>query len=156
MINKGVNLDGVETVADGKTFYWKGKYHDNMNQRDTLATELNTLENFKPIVPDVFKNAEVVLLGNLAPDVQMSVLEQLDEDHNGVVILDTMNFWMDIALDRLKEVIAKVDVITINDEEARQLSGKYALVEAAAEIHKMGPENVIIKKGSTEHYCFGQ
>ena len=143
--NKGMNVDGLEIVPDGKTFFWSGKYHNDMNSRDTLATELNVLETFQPVVPDTYADAEVVMLGNLHPLVQLSVIEQMNAPK--LVVLDTMNFWMDIALDDLKKVITKVDVITINDEEARQLSGEYSLVNAAKKISKMGPKYVVIKKG---------
>ena len=142
---KGINTQGLEIVKDGKTFFWSGKYHNDMNSRDTLATELNVLETFTPQVPDSYKDAEVVMLGNLHPMVQMSVIEQMNDPK--MVVLDTMNFWMDIALDDLKKVIAKVDVITINDEEARQLSGAYSLVNASKIIMEMGPKHVVIKKG---------
>ncbi|KQC32144.1 sugar kinase [Nonlabens sp. YIK11] len=143
--DRGMNIEGIEIVTDGKTFFWSGKYHNDMNTRDTLATELNVLADFNPIVPEHFKDANVVMLGNLHPAVQLGVIEQTkDADLH---ILDTMNFWMDSALDLLKEVIAKVDVITINDEEARQLSGEYSLVTAAKKIHEMGPKYVVIKKG---------
>ncbi len=141
-----IGIEGIEVVPDGKTFFWSGRYHNDMNSRDTLVTELNVLENFEPKVPDSAKDSEVVLLGNLAPSVQMSVLDQMNKKPK-LVILDTMNFWMDIALEDLKKVIARVDVITINDAEARQLSGEYSLVKAARKIHEMGPEFVIIKKG---------
>lgn len=143
--DRGMNIDGVEIVKDGKSFFWSGKYHNDMNSRDTLATELNVLADFNPIVPENFKNAEVVMLGNLHPAVQLGVIEQTPEAK--LIVLDTMNFWMDSALDLLHQVIAKVDVITINDEEARQLSGEYSLVNAAKKIHKMGPKYVVIKKG---------
>ncbi len=143
--NKGLNVEGLEIVENGKTFFWSGRYHNDMNSRDTLATELNVLETFSPVVPEGYKNAEVVMLGNLHPMVQMSVIEQMASPK--LVVLDTMNFWMDIALDDLKKVIAKVDVITINDEEARQLSGEYSLVNAAKKILTMGPTYVVIKKG---------
>ena len=145
---KGKNLDtsGIEVVKDGKTFFWSGKYHNNMNNRDTLATELNTLADFNPVVPKAYTNAEVVMLGNLHPLVQASVLDQM-ENTPKLVVLDTMNFWMDCALDDLINVIKRVDVITINDEEARQLTGEYALVTAAQKIHEMGPKYVVIKKG---------
>lgn len=143
--DRGMNIDGVEIVKDGKTFFWSGKYHNDMNTRDTLATELNVLADFNPVVPESFKDAEVVMLGNLHPAVQLSVIEQTPNAK--LIVLDTMNFWMDSALDLLHEVIAKVDVITINDEEARQLSGEYSLVNAAKKIHEMGPKYVVIKKG---------
>ena len=144
--NKGLNMEGMEIVKGGKTFYWKGRYHNDLNSRDTLVTELNTLGDFNPVVPESYKNAEIVVLGNLHPLVQLSVLEQM-KNKPKLAILDTMNFWMDSALEDLKKVIAKVDVITINDEEARQLSGEYSLVTAARKIHAMGPKFVVIKKG---------
>jgi sugar/nucleoside kinase (ribokinase family) len=144
--SKGINMDGLEVVKGGKTFFWKGKYHNDLNTRDTLVTELNTLENFQPKVPKEYKDAEIVVLGNLHPLVQLSVLQQMDARPK-LSILDTMNFWMDSALEDLKKVIAEVDVITINDEEARQLSGEYSLVAAARKIQEMGPRFVVIKKG---------
>ncbi|GAA4245242.1 MULTISPECIES: PfkB family carbohydrate kinase [Winogradskyella] len=144
--NRNVNIDGVEIVKDGKTFFWSGKYHNDMNSRDTLATELNVLEHFNPIVPEDYKDSEVVMLGNLHPLVQQGVLDQMTTKPK-LAILDTMNFWMDIALDDLLSVIKNVDVITINDEEARQLTGEYSLVVAARKIHDMGPKYVVIKKG---------
>ncbi len=142
---RNMNVDSLEIVKDGKTFFWSGKYHNDMNSRDTLATELNVLETFDPVVPESYKDAEVVMLGNLHPMVQMGVINQMNDPK--LVVLDTMNFWMDIALNDLKKVIAKVDVITINDEEARQLSGEYSLVNASKKIMKMGPQYVVIKKG---------
>lgn len=144
--NKGIDLNGLEIVKGGKTFYWKGKYHNDLNSRDTLVTELNTLAHFNPVVPDNYTNADVVMLGNLHPAVQLSVINQMTERPK-LIVLDTMNFWMDSALDDLKEVIKHIDVITINDEEARQLTEEYSLVKAAQEIHKMGPKFVVIKKG---------
>lgn len=147
MLNdRNVDTKGIEIVREGKTFFWSGKYHNDMNTRDTLATELNVLENFNPIVPENFKDAGIVMLGNLHPLVQNAVLEQMSKRPK-LVVLDTMNFWMDIALSELKEVIKKVDVITINDEEARQLSGEYSLLVAAEKIQAMGPKYVVIKKG---------
>ena len=144
--DKKIDISGVEVVKDGKTFFWSGKYHNDMNTRDTLITELNVLADFSPVVPEGYKDAEVVMLGNLHPLVQMSVLEQMNKKPK-MAILDTMNFWMDCALEELKAVIKKVDVITINDEEARQLTGEYSLVVAAQKIHQMGPTYVVIKKG---------
>jgi len=144
--DKNIDTSGVEIVKGGKTFFWSGKYHNDMNTRDTLITELNTLEDFNPIVPASFKDAEIVMLGNLHPAVQNSVIDQMTVKPK-MIILDTMNFWMDVALDDLKKVIKKIDVITINDEEARQLSGEYSLVNAAKKIHEMGPKYVVIKKG---------
>lgn len=146
MTAKGINIDGVEMIKEGKTFFWSGKYHNDLNSRDTLVTELNVLENFDPKIPASVADAEVLLLGNLHPAVQLAVLERMNSRPK-LVILDTMNFWMDLTWDLLMEVIAKTDVITINDEEARQLSGEYSLVKAAQKIHTMGPEYVIIKKG---------
>lgn len=143
---RGVNVEGIEIIKEGKTFFWSGKYHNDLNSRDTLVTEVNVLENFDPKIPESMQDSEILLLGNLHPGVQLSVLEKM---HNRpkLVILDTMNFWMDSAWDTLMLMIAKTDVITINDEEARQLSGEYSLVKAAKKIHEMGPEFVIIKKG---------
>ena len=147
MLNeRGVNTDGIEIIEKGKTFFWSGKYHNDLNSRDTLVTEVNVLENFDPKVPDSMQDSEVLMLGNLHPGVQLSVLEKM-KNRPKLVILDTMNFWMDSALDLLKIMISKTDVITINDEEARQLSGEYSLVKAAKKIHEMGPDFVIIKKG---------
>lgn len=144
--DRGVNLEGLEIKQDGKSFYWSGKYHFNMNQRDTLVTDLNVLDDFDPVLPESYKSSEYVMLGNLTPAIQLQVLDQLDGSQK-LVAMDTMNFWMDIALDQLMEVIAKVDVLTINDEEARQLSGEYSLVKAANKIFEMGPKFLVIKKG---------
>ena len=146
MNDKGINTDGVEVIEDGKTFFWSGKYHNDMNSRDTLVTELNVLADFTPVVPETFRDAAIVVLGNLHPLTQSSVLDQLSAQPK-LVILDTMNFWMDAALEDLHRVLKRVDVITINDEEARQLSGEYSLVNAAKKIHLMGPKFVVIKKG---------
>ncbi|MEN8667411.1 MAG: PfkB family carbohydrate kinase [Flavobacteriaceae bacterium] len=141
-----VNLEGLEVVPGGKTFFWSGKYHNDLNMRDTLATELNVLADFEPKVPESYQDADIVMLGNLHPGVQLSVIEQMTSPPK-LIVLDTMNFWMDHTLDLLIEVIKKVDVITINDEEARQLTGEYSLVKAASKIHGMGPKYVVIKKG---------
>ncbi|RZJ68054.1 MAG: sugar kinase [Flavobacterium sp.] len=143
---RDIDISAIEIVKGGKTFFWAGKYHNDLNSRDTLVTELNVLADFQPKVPEDFKDAEVVMLGNLHPLVQTSVLDQMTTNPK-LVVLDTMNFWMDCALPELLEVIKRVDVITINDEEARQLSGEYSLVKAAAKIHTMGPKYVVIKKG---------
>lgn len=143
--DRNINTDGLKIVEGGKSFFWSGKYHNDMNTRDTLDTQLNVLENFNPVVPDAFKNAEIIMLGNLHPAVQLSVIEQVAKPK--LIILDTMNFWMDTTLELLHKTIAKVDVITINDEEARQLSGEYSLVKAARKIRDMGPDYVVIKKG---------
>ena len=152
---KGINTDGVEIIKEGKTFFWSGKYHNDMNSRDTLVTELNVLEHFAPVVPENFKDAEIVMLGNLHPLTQASVLDQMNQKPK-LVVLDTMNFWMDIALNDLHEVIKRIDVITINDEEARQLSGEYSLVNAAKKIHEMGPKYVVIKKGEHGALLFNE
>lgn len=143
---KNVDISALEIVEGGKTFFWKGKYHNDLNSRDTLVTELNVLADFDPIVPDNFKEADVVMLGNLHPNIQMSVIDQMTVQPK-LIILDTMNFWMDNSLEELKEVIKRIDVLTINDEEARQLTNEYSLVKAAQEIQKMGPKYVVIKKG---------
>jgi len=145
LAERGLNVEGLEIVENGKTFFWSGKYDNDMNSRDTLVTELNVLADFKPIVPKAYKDADVVMLGNLHPLVQLEVIKQMDSPK--LVILDTMNFWMNNTLEELRQVIAKVDVITINDEEARQLSGEYSLVVAAQKIMLMGPKYVVIKKG---------
>ncbi|HLW42586.1 MAG TPA: PfkB family carbohydrate kinase [Flavobacterium sp.] len=144
--SKNIDISGIEIVKDGKTFFWSGLYHNDLNSRDTLETQLNVLADFNPVVPQNFKDSEVVMLGNLHPNIQISVLDQLTEKPK-LVVLDTMNFWMDCALAELKEVLKRVDVITINDEEARQLSGEYSLVKAAEIIQTMGPKFVVIKKG---------
>ncbi|MGG6229398.1 PfkB family carbohydrate kinase [Tenacibaculum sp. SDUM215027] len=155
MNEKGINTNGIEIVKEGKTFFWSGKYHNDMNSRDTLVTELNVLEHFQPVVPEAFKDAPIVMLGNLHPLTQASVLDQMNERPK-LVVLDTMNFWMDIALNDLHEVLKRVDVITINDEEARQLSGEYSLVNAAKKIHEMGPKYVVIKKGEHGALLFNE
>ncbi|MFK8058912.1 MAG: PfkB family carbohydrate kinase [Polaribacter sp.] len=155
MNSKGINTDGVEIDKNGKTFFWSGKYHNDMNSRDTLITELNVLETFTPVVPESFKDAGIVMLGNLHPLTQASVLDQMNERPK-LVVLDTMNFWMDIALEDLHTVLKRVDVITINDEEARQLSGEYSLVNAAKKIHTMGPKYVVIKKGEHGALLFNE
>ncbi|NNK82652.1 MAG: sugar kinase [Flavobacteriaceae bacterium] len=144
--NNNIDISGIEIVKDGKTFFWSGLYHNDMNSRDTLATELNVLADFNPIVPESYRDANVVMLGNLHPAIQISVLEQMHEKPD-LVILDTMNFWMDNTLEELHKVINRVDVITINDEEARQLTGEYSLVVAARKIQELGPKYVVIKKG---------
>ena len=156
MLNqRNIDTSGIEIVKGGKTFFWSGRYHNDMNSRDTLVTELNTLENFNPIVPAEFQDAPVVMLGNLHPLTQSSVLDQMSVKPK-LVILDTMNFWMDAALEDLKNVIKRIDVITINDEEARQLSGEYSLVNAAKKIHEMGPKYVVIKKGEHGALLFNE
>lgn len=153
--NRNIDISGIEVVKGGKTFFWSGLYHNDLNSRDTLVTELNVLADFQPKVSENYKNSEIVLLGNLHPLVQNSVLNQMIEKPK-LVILDTMNFWMDCALPELLEVIKKVDVITINDEEARQLSGEYSLVKAATKIQAMGPKYVVIKKGEHGALLFSE
>ena len=143
---RGVSLEGVEIVKDKKSFFWSGKYHLDMNSRDTLVTDLNVLEDFNPVVPDSYQGAEFLILGNLMPKLQMSVIDQL-KVRPKLIVMDTMNFWMDIAMDDLKEVLKKVDVLLVNDAEARQLSGELSLVKAARLIMEMGPKFLIIKKG---------
>jgi sugar/nucleoside kinase (ribokinase family) len=144
--DKGMDLSGVVSIPGEKTFFWSGKYHNDLNSRTTLETQLNVLTKFKPIVPDHFKDASIVLLGNLDPNLQLEVLSQMEEEP-ALVVLDTMNFWIESYRDKLDEVIAKVDVISINDEEARMITETHSLVEAAQKLHAMGPEYVIIKKG---------
>ena len=146
LTSRNIDISGIEIVKGGKTFFWSGLYHNDLNSRDTLVTELNVLADFQPKVPQNYKDADVVMLGNLHPFVQSSVLDQMEKKPK-LVVLDTMNFWMDCALPELLEVIKRVDVITINDEEARQLSGEYSLVKAAAKIQELGPKYVVIKKG---------
>jgi sugar/nucleoside kinase (ribokinase family) len=150
-----INTSAVEIIAEEKTFFWSGRYHKNMNARDTITTDLNVLTKFNPIVPDAFKDASVVVLGNLAPANQANVISQLTNP-KALIILDTMNFWMDNALNELLEVIKRVDVITINDEEARQLTGENSLVVAARKIYEMGPQFVVIKKGEHGALLFNE
>ena len=153
--SKNINTDMIERITGEKSFYWKGKYHSNFKTRDTLITELNALEKFNPIVNQSSKKAEIIVLGNLHPSVQLSVLDQLDNDYN-FVILDTMNFWMDTALDELNKAINKTDLIVINDEEAEQLTGESNLEKASNRILKMGPKIVIIKKGDKGSEIFSE
>ena len=142
----GIDTEGLQIKEDEKSFFWSGKYHNDMNSRDTLITELNVLENFDPVIPSSYQNSDYVMLGNLSPDVQRTVIERM-ESKPKLIAMDTMNFWMDIAKESLDKTIAMVDVLIINDEEARQLSGEYALVKAAKKIMAMGPRFLIIKKG---------
>lgn len=144
--SRGIQVEGVEKVAGKKSFFWSGKYHIDMNTRDTLVTDLNVLEDFNPIVPDSYQGSEFLMLGNVMPKLQLSVINQM-KVRPKLIVMDTMNFWMDIALDDLKEVIKKVDVLLVNDGEARQLSGEVSLVKAARKIMDMGPAFLIIKKG---------
>ena len=144
--NRGVNLEGLLVKKGEKSFFWEGEYHRDMNSRETKITDLNVLADFNPVLPDSYKSSKYVMLGNLTPDIQASVLDQLDGTQK-FIAMDTMNFWMDSAMESLLKVLARVDILTINDEEARQLSGEYSLVKAARKIHAMGPEFLIIKKG---------
>jgi sugar/nucleoside kinase (ribokinase family) len=143
---KGVEFEGVEVVKDEKSFFWSGKYHMDMNTRDTLVTDLNVLAKFDPKVPESYQHCEFLMLGNLMPSLQRQIINQLKERPK-LIIMDTMNFWMDIAMDDLKDTLTLVDLLMVNDSEARQLSGEYSLVKAAQKIMTMGPKYVIIKKG---------
>jgi len=143
---RGINLDGLDIKKGQKSFFWAGKYHSNMNERTTLATDLNVLADFEPIVPQKARSADFVMLGNLTPAIQLSVIDQLDGSQK-MIVLDTMNYWMDSAMDELKKVLKRIDVLTINDEEARQLSGEHSLVKAAEVILTMGPKVLVVKKG---------
>lgn len=151
--NKGVSTEGLQIKKGEKSFFWSGKYHTDMNSRDTLITELNVLENFDPIVPESYQDCEYLMLGNLSPQVQLTLLNRMKKRPK-LVVMDTMNFWMEIALDDLKATLQKIDVLTINDEEARQLSGEYSLVKAAQKIQAMGPKYLIIKKGENGALLF--
>ena len=146
LTKRGVNLEGVEIVPDKKSFFWSGKYHLDMNTRDTLVTDLNVLADFNPVVPESYQNAEFLMLGNLMPMIQMSVINQLRERPK-LIVLDTMNFWMETAMEDLKKVLTMIDVLLINDSEARFLSNEFSLVKAAKKILEMGPKFLIIKKG---------
>jgi sugar/nucleoside kinase (ribokinase family) len=150
---RNIDISGLEVVEGGKTFFWSGRYEHDLNKRDTLATELNVLSDFKPRVPEAYRKADVVMLGNLHPEIQIQVLDQLEAKPK-LTVLDTMNYWMEHTWDSLLEVISRVDVIAINDEEARQLSGEYSLVRAAAKISRMGPGYVLIKKGENGALLF--
>jgi sugar/nucleoside kinase (ribokinase family) len=146
LANRGVILEGVQIKKDEKTFFWSGKYHLDMNTRDTIETQLNVLENFEPVVPDSYQDCEILMLGNLVPGVQSSVIKQMKKRPK-LIVMDTMNFWMEIMMDDLLHTISLVDVLMVNDSEARQLSGEYSLVKAAKKIMAMGPKYLIIKKG---------
>jgi len=143
---RGVQLEGVELVEDKKSFFWSGRYHEDMNSRDTLITDLNVLEDFNPKIPDSYQDAEFLMLGNLAPATQISVINQMKKRPK-LIVMDTMNFWMEIAMPDLEEVLKHVDLLMVNDAEARQLSGQFSLVKAAKSIMAMGPKYLIIKKG---------
>ena len=152
---RGINTEGLQIKKGEKSFFWSGKYHNDLNSRDTLVTELNVLADFDPIVPENYQACDYLMLGNLTPKVQQTVIQRLKERPR-LIVMDTMNFWMEIALDDLKETLKMVDVLTINDEEARQLSGEYALVKAAKKILQMGPQFLIIKKGEHGALLFHQ
>jgi sugar/nucleoside kinase (ribokinase family) len=143
---RGVSLEGLQIKKGEKSFFWAGRYHHDMNARDTLDTQLNVLGDFDPVLPPSYRDCNYVMLGNLTPQVQMRVVEQMDTRPK-LVAMDTMNFWMDVAMDDLRKILQKVDMLIINDEEARQLSGQYSLVRAARDIRKMGPRFLVIKKG---------
>ncbi len=143
---RGVNLEGVEVIPDKKSFFWSGKYHMDMNTRDTLITDLNVLADFNPVIPESYQGAEFLMLGNLMPALQKSVIQQM-KIRPKLIVLDTMNFWMEVALEDLKEVLTMIDVLMVNDSEARQLTGEFSLVKAANKILTMGPKYLIIKKG---------
>lgn len=151
----GIDTEGLQIKKGEKSFFWSGKYHNDMNTRDTLATELNVLADFDPVIPDSYQDCEYLMLGNLTPQVQQTVIKRL-KNRPKLIVMDTMNFWMDIALDDLLETIKMVDVLTINDAEARQLSGEYSLVKAARKILTMGPKYLIIKKGEHGALLFGE
>jgi len=146
MKSRGIDITGIQIPKGGKTFFWSGRYHNDMNSRDTLTTELNVLETFDPVVPEHFKNAPFLMLGNLSPDVQRKVVHQMDQ-RPALIAMDTMNFWMDIAMEELHQTLKVVDLLIINDEEARQLTHQYSLKTAAAKIMELGPKSLIIKKG---------
>ena len=152
---KNIDTEGLQRIKEGKTFFWKGKYHTDMNSRDTLDTQLNVLESFDPIIPDNYKDCKYLMLGNLVPAIQLRVLEQL-ENRPKLIVMDTMNLWMDATMDDLKKMIKLVDVLTINDEEARQLAEENNLVKAAEKIQRMGPSILIIKKGEHGALLFGK
>ena len=155
MQQHGIDTEGLQIKEGEKSFFWSGKYHNDMNSRDTLVTELNVLGDFDPIIPDSYQNCEFLMLGNLAPKVQETVINRLQKRPR-LIVMDTMNFWMDIAMDDLRKTLSMVDVLTINDEEARQLSGEYSLVKAAKKVMEMGPKFLIIKKGEHGALLFHQ
>jgi sugar/nucleoside kinase (ribokinase family) len=151
----GIDTEGLQIKKGEKSFFWSGKYHNDMNSRDTLVTELNVLGDFDPIIPENYQDCEFLMLGNLTPQVQQTVINRMKKRPK-LIVLDTMNFWMDIALDDLLAVIKNIDVLTINDAEARQLSGEYSLVKAANKIMAMGPKYLIIKKGEHGALLFNE
>jgi sugar/nucleoside kinase (ribokinase family) len=153
--DRHIDIDGLKVVPTGKTFFWEGRYHSNMNSRDTITTDLNVLGEFDPVLPPSYINSRYLMLGNLTPDIQRKVILQMPE-RPVLICMDTMNFWMDTAMDDLLDVISMVDVLAINDEEARQLSGEYSLVKAANKIMRMGPRFLIVKKGEHGAMLFSE
>jgi sugar/nucleoside kinase (ribokinase family) len=153
--DRHIDIEGLKVVPEGKTFFWEGRYHTNMNVRDTLTTDLNVLAGFDPVLPDSYLDSRYLMLGNLTPDIQRRVIRQLPK-RPALICMDTMNFWMDTAMDDLLEVIGMVDVLAINDEEARQLSGEYSLMKAATKIMRMGPRFLIVKKGEHGAILFSE
>lgn len=155
-LNKhGISTEGLQIRNGEKSFFWAGRYHNDMNSRDTLTTELNVLADFDPVIPESYQDCQYLMLGNLTPQIQQTVIKRL-KNRPKLIVMDTMNFWMDIAMDDLKETLKMVDVLTINDAEARQLSGEYSLVKAAKKIHTMGPKYIVIKKGEHGALLFGE
>lgn len=155
LVKRGIDIEGIQIKQGQKSFFWSGKYHNDMNSRDTLVTDLNVLADFDPVIPDSYQDCRYLLLGNLTPEVQLKTLQRLHKKPE-LVVMDTMNFWMDTAMEDLKRVLSTVDVLTINDDEARQLSGEYALVKAAAVIQALGPRYLVIKKGEHGALLFGE
>ncbi len=153
--SKGVDTKGLQIKEDQKSFFWSGKYHNDMNARDTLVTELNVLGDFDPMIPESYQDCQYLMLGNLAPSVQSTVIQRL-KNRPKLIVMDTMNFWMDVAWDDLMHTLSLVDVVSVNDEEARQLTKEYSLVRAARKIRQMGPKTVIIKKGEHGALLFGE
>lgn len=152
---RGVDTSGIRIVEGGKSFFWAGRYYNNLNSRDTLVTDLNVLADFDPVLPPHFRDSEYVMLGNLTPSIQLSVIKQMAHRPK-VIALDTMNYWMDSAMDELLEVLSQIDLLIINDEEARQLSGQYSLLKASEIIREMGPKYLVIKKGEHGALLFGE
>ena len=152
---QGIDTRGLQIIEGEKSFFWKGKYHDDLNQRDTLVTDLNVLADFDPVLPEAYQQSDYLMLGNLTPEIQMAVIRQM-ENRPKLIAMDTMNFWMDVAMESLLETIKMVDILTINDEEARQLSGEYSLVKAAKKIFELGPKYLVIKKGEHGALLFHQ
>jgi len=152
---RGVDTSGIKAVEGGKSFFWAGRYHHNMNSRETLVTDLNVLADFDPVLPPHYRDSEYVMLGNLTPSIQLSVIRQMSARPK-VIALDTMNYWMDSAMDELKEVLAHIDLLIINEDEARQLSGQYSLLKANDVIREMGPKYLVIKKGEHGALLFGE